>query len=586
MRISTVFCVGLSWTGLVVVGNLPCLVSGGLVASANTDTVCTLKAPAIINPNNYATCTAEKENMPAGTRVWSLEAVSITEARSFFSLAAATTAEIELKDEEYCYSQSGDSTPRSSNFPDRNHGSSNTSSSHLAAIAMTLLVTAVLLCTTLTHAYPVTKTTSYELQFDGSFRPPRDVGFPTSLLDRVGTAASFVRRIVTVSTDDGKDKNEKKDSKSNKGTNEKTVQDRSWLGGRAFPKASLENSAQAEYEGLLLGLEKMVSLAQEDEASKTKDSRSDEDIITETTILIRGDCKTVIDQMRESSRPRKLESEYNRAQELLQELFRCCQQEQQQLPYPSIDIDYQLVPREQNTLCDGLCEQIRSKLLEPTAYGAVRDAILRRDDTVSWTGIKDWGLIPYSKRPALYQLLAQTTLQQNKDEDKDEDTANYSLLLQLGEHMEEEGKLMLVSQQNMPSAEFGKRLQAQGVMYQLHSLNKMATTMVKSQKKYQKLALAKERKNRFLLERYGWNQRDCAKVEQLMQICDPTTNSMNLEKRDEGEEADELPSDQEKLERGLWNSWIKMAAVSAIWKQEKCLWINSNDCASTYSKTL
>ena len=74
------------------------------------------------------------------------------------------------------------------------------------------------------------------IQFDGSLRAPQDFGFPACPA-RIGTAAAAL--IVSEEKDCARDFWQRSGSL--------------WLGGRALKPGLIENSAAAEYEGLLLG---------------------------------------------------------------------------------------------------------------------------------------------------------------------------------------------------------------------------------------------------------------------------------------------------------------------------------------------
>lgn len=82
------------------------------------------------------------------------------------------------------------------------------------------------------------------------------------------------------------------------------------LGGSQIESSSLvTTSAEIEYEGLILGLRWLLLLHSPHQSVKVMQS-----------LTIRGDCLTIINQLRGTSRPRKLESKYKEASFLLQQL--------------------------------------------------------------------------------------------------------------------------------------------------------------------------------------------------------------------------------------------------------------------------
>ncbi|CAB9519191.1 expressed unknown protein [Seminavis robusta] len=245
------------------------------------------------------------------------------------------------------------------------------------------------------------------LQFDGSLRPPSDPGFATASLGRIGTAAAALSLI------------DHDASGQQKPTNPL------WLGGKALPPGGLENSAEAEYEGLLMGLEKAVELVGVSTVVVDK-------------IVVQGDCKTVIDQLKESSRPRKLEAHYIRAQEHLTQLLG-----EQQGP---VVLEYQHIPRKQNQLCDGLCTVIRSRIIEPAAWQR------------SMAGMDD------------DQADLSRSLQDLERED-------FQVVVQVGEQLEHESKTVWAS--SAAGKDVAEKLQTWGVALQMHPLQ-LARTLLKS----------------------------------------------------------------------------------------------------------
>ena len=100
-------------------------------------------------------------------------------------------------------------------------------------------------------------------------------------------------------------------------------------------------SADVEYEGLKLGIKWLVDHISSDRFMFGSDS----------TIYIRGDCKTVIDQMNSKSFPRKQRQHYNEASDLIQHLKK------------GYEVSFEHVSRENNVLCDASCSVLQNVLL-------------------------------------------------------------------------------------------------------------------------------------------------------------------------------------------------------------------------------
>jgi len=113
------------------------------------------------------------------------------------------------------------------------------------------------------------------------------------------------------------------------------------LGSSNIPYDGLITSADIEYEGLLLGLNCLLKMCESKRAS-----------IQNSEVIIRGDCKTVIDQMNGDSLPRKQKSYYNKAFLMRRKLE----------TEHEVSIYFQHVTRDQNVLCDGMCKVILQHL--------------------------------------------------------------------------------------------------------------------------------------------------------------------------------------------------------------------------------
>ncbi|KAL3937602.1 MAG: hypothetical protein SGBAC_007327 [Bacillariaceae sp.] len=160
-------------------------------------------------------------------------------------------------------------------------------------------------------------------QFDGSFRPPKDPGYPTVAARMATCAACFF--FVSDQDDDMCDPGPLA------------------LGSRLLPISMDMSSAHAEYEGLLLGLEWL--------AKHSQSVLSSADLHVSPAIpnhrqklVIQGDCKTVIDQLAGKSMSRKLQKQHDRAMKILNECSRYFD-----------TIDFEHIPRKDNFLSDRLC---------------------------------------------------------------------------------------------------------------------------------------------------------------------------------------------------------------------------------------
>ena len=394
------------------------------------------------------------------------------------------------------------------------------------------------------------------LQFDGSHRPPRDPNFPSGSLGRIGTAAACLQILPGAQTNDDADDPGKSTTQAT-GT-PTTI----WLGGRSMPQGSLKNSAEAEYEGLILCLEQAVLLFQSGQLrilpsnNATRGDDDDDGMARRiSSILIQGDCRTVIDQMRDLSRPRKLQSQYRRAQECLGQLrqvgHRHSNGDSGGVP---IQLTFQHIPREENSLCDGICHVIRSRVVEEEAWQSALKYCQQASSIVEGQssilsrciGPVNKSLIPYSKRPILYQYLAKNIRESNSICDE----YRYQTLIDVGAQMEHEAKQIWshVTRDNQQIPD-GKNLQSQGVRLQIEGLRGLAT------RKSNKTAVATERQNRVLLERHT-----------------PTVASISSSSSSSST-ASTMAGKPLREDEYLWETWLEHAKSSDEWHQEKHFWI-------------
>ncbi len=165
------------------------------------------------------------------------------------------------------------------------------------------------------------------LDFDGSLRPPRDPGFPVIPFKMATGSASVSVLVGGESTFDGS----------------KLLPVA--VGAHWLPLDTDMTSAHAEYYGLLLGLEYLNDLKSLYDLFPRKSITIND--IDECSIVIRGDCKAVIDQLSGKSIPRKVEMLHRRAINLLS-----------QLENKVGNLEAKHMTRDQNTLCDGLCSSL------------------------------------------------------------------------------------------------------------------------------------------------------------------------------------------------------------------------------------
>ena len=199
------------------------------------------------------------------------------------------------------------------------------------------------------------------LYFDGSLRPPRDKGFLTQRLARMASCGA------AVFSDDG------------------TLLA---LGGKSVSLTPDITSADVEYEGLLFGLEWLY---------RQWDDKQ---------LIVRGDCKAVIDQLIGRAAPRKLLSKHDAAMELLGRIGE------------HATVAYEHVLRKENTLCDAICERVmnikeqqevsmfRNKIasLQESARNGAQQSTLT--DLVRWSISSERSLVRFSWRPTLYKEAA------------------------------------------------------------------------------------------------------------------------------------------------------------------------------------
>jgi len=313
-------------------------------------------------------------------------------------------------------------------------------------------------------------------------------------------------------------------------------------------------STHAEYSGLLLGLEYLDSLNPEELPMVLGDNRTDSR--GERSLIIRGDCKAVIDQLRGQSAPRKVESLHRAANNLLSHLA-----------HKFARLEMMHIPREQNGLCDSLCSnlidtiawrQAESLAMDlnslqdtvPSANHATGQKSLHEEASIEHHQGKLVGTpgelfsryfepetrccIPYSLRPDYYQAIATLSLC----------AGAFETLVTIGERQAAESLL----QKNKP-------MLAKGVQNQIAGWRG---------KRNEKKAAQLERRHRFLLSKHG-------KYQTLEAVHRPFMVRMR---------APRIAHD------GIHDSWYPMlhqfhqSAMEQDWKEGCKLWIPSDGAPS------
>ena len=105
-------------------------------------------------------------------------------------------------------------------------------------------------------------------------------------------------------------------------------------------------SADAEYEGLLMGLDKLrVYLSEEQNMNN---------FVSNPVLTVKGDCKVIVDQFQGKSAPRKMEMKYNLAMEKIRRIQKMCLA-QLTTNDKKLSVRFQHIPRDENHLCDAIC---------------------------------------------------------------------------------------------------------------------------------------------------------------------------------------------------------------------------------------
>ena len=145
------------------------------------------------------------------------------------------------------------------------------------------------------------------------------------------------------------------------------------IGGRYLSDIPRMTSATTEYEGMLLGLEWLAqsfsSVYMLNQSSDAINVINRERKVEDLKFIIRGDCKSVIDQLNSRSVPRKMEPHYNLAISRIECIRDLYAEHHQRTTYkhlqtpdasvsPMLKVFYEHVPRKKNYFCDALCKLI------------------------------------------------------------------------------------------------------------------------------------------------------------------------------------------------------------------------------------
>jgi ribonuclease HI len=120
------------------------------------------------------------------------------------------------------------------------------------------------------------------------------------------------------------------------------------MGGKMLDLMPGMTSADVEYEGLLMGLDKVKIYLSDNQNMASLMASS-----TDPALTVKGDCKVIVDQFQGKSIPRKMETKYNIAIEKMRSIQNLC------AAYPQatkkLSVRFQHIPRDDNHLCDAIC---------------------------------------------------------------------------------------------------------------------------------------------------------------------------------------------------------------------------------------
>jgi hypothetical protein len=392
------------------------------------------------------------------------------------------------------------------------------------------------------------------LRFDGSWKHPRDPEFPTSSLGRMAACAACI--VVPKEQPDGV-----------RSIDDTTV---ALVGGKRLDAGMVRGSAEAEYEGVILGLDGLLQLYRDHSDVNVVFRSSSASSSTPVVITIEGDCKTVIDQLQGNANPRKLEHYYNRAIHLIQ-----------QLPF---EFRYQHIPRAENVLCDRICARIleeqQFEALE-SAYQEVAfintNATLVGGELLSEALLSSFlrrhfgpagnNYIPLSQRPTLYRSIASTASR----------IRDFATMLAVGNILETEVKsvwsavrtpspvssIAIQNNESKPPVcdqRFKDKLLVEAVIYQVMGLHNLG--------KHKQEALT-TRKNRYILEKYS---EYAATVK--FALTDEASSAPLLQISGRASAASKIPHTGKNEWPHLVKHWHVEASLSNSWRDETVFWMS------------
>lgn len=360
------------------------------------------------------------------------------------------------------------------------------------------------------------------LNFDGSLRHPFDPGLPTSTLGRMAACATCLT------------------------VNDEVV----LLGGRILPATSLSTSGEVEYEGLLLGLTGLRSFL--DTSNQLNQSVD----CSEVRVTIKGDCKTVVEQMKATAKPRKLEDYHRKAVAFIRD----------ELP-PFCRISFLHVNRQENWICDSLSACMLSELQNGSFQNSVRELanLLTMIDSQHETGqvaeeprtstitssMLDrlfgvgLSLIPLSKRPQLYRCMAHISFAEN----------DFVTLLAIGKNLQLDVESIKSLGKLLSQNDDWEKLLVEALTYQIVAFESSGRT---------KDASVTTRKYRWILDR-------------IAEVADHTRDHLSSDHHSVDGLQKELTAYQH--QNNITNEWPLLvekwydeAVQSNDWKQDKRFW--------------
>ncbi|KAL7466740.1 hypothetical protein ACHAXS_007025 [Conticribra weissflogii] len=197
--------------------------------------------------------------------------------------------------------------------------------------------------------FPVSAFSSLILHFDGSFRPPPDpVPGYISICDAKSDDVMFSSCGAAIFL--GSDS-----LFFGRSTPNEYKENLIALGGKNLPLVQGTTSTDVEYDGLLFGLDWVIRVLSHENIMR-------DDILLHSTIIVRGDCKTVIDQLNSRSAARKMESKYCMAVSRIKEienLYNLHRSHSAQSTMPQeVRFHFDHIQRENNSLCDAICKLV------------------------------------------------------------------------------------------------------------------------------------------------------------------------------------------------------------------------------------